>query len=57
MNKVQILGVLRHILTFGAGFLIAKGKLDASGAESIIGGLLAVVGGVWSVIAPEKKAL
>lgn len=56
MNKTQVLGVIRHILTFGAGFLIAKGKLDASGAESIIGGLLAVVGGVWSVITPEKKA-
>lgn len=55
MNKSQILGIVRHVLTFGAGFLIAKGKLDAPGAENIIGGLLAVIGGVWSAVAPEKK--
>lgn len=56
MNKTQILGIIRHILTFGSGFLIAKGKLDITGAETIIGAVLALIGGVWSVIAPEKKS-
>lgn len=56
MNKEQILGIIRHILTFGAGFLVAKGKLDASGAETIIGAAIALVGGVWSVISPTKQA-
>lgn len=56
MNKTQILGIIRHILTFGAGFLVASGKLDISGADTIIGAALALVGSVWSVISPEKKS-
>jgi len=55
MNKQQVLGIVRHVLTFGAGFLIAKGKLEPGAAESLIGGLLTVIGGVWSIISPEKK--
>jgi hypothetical protein len=54
MNKTQVLGLVRHLLTFGSGFLIAKGKLDMTGAETIIGAVLALVGGVWSVFSPEK---
>lgn len=56
MNKAKVLGIVRHVLTFGSGFLVAKGKIDAPGAEMLIGGLLAVIGGVWSIVAPEKKA-
>lgn len=55
MNKTQVLGLIRHLLTFGSGFLIAKGKLDVTDAETIIGAALALVGSVWSVVAPEKK--
>jgi hypothetical protein len=55
MNKTQVLGIVRHVLTFGAGFLIAKGKLEPGAAESLIGGLLTVIGGVWSIVSPEKK--
>jgi len=56
MNKTQILGIIRHVLTFGAGFLVASGKLDLNGAETIIGAALALVGSVWSVISPEKQS-
>lgn len=56
MNKTQVLGLIRHLLTFGSGFLIAKGKLDITGAETIIGAALALVGSVWSVISPEKQS-
>jgi len=56
MNKTQILGIVRHLLTFGSGFLIAKGKLDITGAETIIGATLALIGSVWSVLSPEKQA-
>jgi len=55
MNKQQILGVVRHVLTFGGGFLIAKGKIDAVGLENIIGAVIALAGGIWSAVAPEKK--
>lgn len=54
MNKTQILGLVRHLLTFGAGFLIAKGQLDDANAQNIIGAVIAVIGGVWSATSPEK---
>jgi len=28
MNKEKILGIVRHILTFGGGYAVAKGYLD-----------------------------
>jgi len=55
MNKTQVLGIIRHVLTFGSGFLIAKGKLDLTGAETLIGAALALIGGIWSIVAPEKQ--
>ena len=48
MNKSQILGYLRHLLTFGAGILVAKGKLDNETSEAIIGGVVAAAGFAWS---------
>lgn len=54
MNKEQILGLVRHVLTIAAGYFIAEGKLDPGAADSIIGGLLAIVGVLWSVKSPEK---
>lgn len=40
-----LLGLLiRHALTIGAGILVNKGLVDASGAEAITGGVLAVAG-------------
>jgi len=55
MNRNQIIGIVRHVLTFGGGYLVAKGKLDAVGAENIIGALVTLIGGIWSAVAPEKK--
>lgn len=54
MNKAAILGFLRHVLTYGGGFLTSKGIVDASSAESLVGGAVAVAGLVWSVIEKRK---
>lgn len=35
---------LRHLLTIGAGLLVHKGLVDASDAETISGGVAAIVG-------------
>jgi len=48
MTKDQALGMLRHLLTFGAGLLIAKGKLDNETANTIVGGIIAAAGAGWS---------
>jgi hypothetical protein len=48
MTKDQALGMLRHLLTFGAGLLVAKGKLDNETSQAIIGGVIAAAGAGWS---------
>lgn len=50
MNKEQVLGLLRHVLTFVGGILIAKGTIDEATATELVGGLITVIGGVWSVL-------
>ncbi len=54
MSK-KIQGIIRHILTAGAGWLIGKGYVDESTAMEIVGGILGIVGVAWSYFAPEKK--
>jgi len=54
LNREQVLGIVRHILTFGSGIVVAKGLLDEATAQSIIGGVLGLIGIIWSV--DSKKA-
>lgn len=54
MNKEKVLGIVRHILTFGGGILIAKGTIDESTANEIIGGVITLVGAIWSIVAKNK---
>ena len=54
MNKNQVLGILRHFLTFLGGVLITKGLVDETTATEIIGGVITLVGAVWSVIEKVK---
>lgn len=49
MNKESILGVARHILTFGGGFLTTNGAISASELEIVIGALITIGGVVWSI--------
>lgn len=53
MSKEQVLGVIRHVLTFAGGFLVTKGIVDEGLVVEIVGGVITIVGGIWSVI--DKK--
>lgn len=55
MSRVVLLGVIRHTLTFAGGILVAKGILEQGVLTEIIGGLMTVIGGVWSIIDKTKK--
>ena len=48
MSKEQIFGLLRHVLTFGAGFLVTSGLVEASDVETGVGAVMALVGIGWS---------
>lgn len=54
LSREQVLGILRHVLTFGGGLLIAKGLVDDTAWSEISGSVLTLVGTVWSVV--SKRA-
>lgn len=47
--KDKVLGLVRHALTFVGGIVVAKGLLDESMAVEVIGGLMTLIGSVWSI--------
>lgn len=53
MNKDQILGLVRHILTFIGGFLITKGVIDESTSIEAIGAITTLIGSAWSVLSKK----
>ena len=54
LTKEQILGIVRHGLTFIGGILIAKGLVDESTATEIVGGIITLAGTIWSIIEKNK---
>ena len=50
MNKDQVLGFIRHTLTFGGGYLMAKGVVDEVTLNTAVTGLVALAGLGWSWI-------
>jgi len=55
LTKEQILGIVRHGLTFIGGILIAKGLIDESTVTEIIGGVITLTGTIWSIIEKNNK--
>lgn len=43
-----LMGILRHVLTIAAGFIAARGWLDADTAQGAVGLLIGLVGLIWS---------
>ena len=53
LTKEQILGIVRHTLTFVGGILIMKGLLDEAIWAEISGGVVTLTGAIWSIIAKK----
>ena len=53
LTKEQVLGIIRHTLTFVGGILIAKGLITESISFDIIGGVMTLVGSIWSVLSKK----
>jgi hypothetical protein len=54
ISKEQLMGIVRHTLTFVGGILITKGLIDETILTEIIGGATALSGAIWSIIVKNK---
>ena len=54
LTKEQLLGIVRHTITFIGGILITKGYIDDSILAEVAGGATAFAGAIWSIIAKNK---
>lgn len=50
MKREQILGLIRHSLTFIGGIYVMRGIIQEELAQEIVGGIVTAIGGIWSVI-------
>jgi hypothetical protein len=55
MNKEEILGLLRHTLTFVGGILITNGLLESGLLQEAIGAVITLTGVILSVLSKRKK--
>ena len=53
-SKEQLLGIVRHSLTFIGGICITKGLIDESLLNELIGGAIALTGAIWSIVVKNK---
>ena len=56
MNKEQIMGLVRHVLTFVGGVVVAKGLASDAMTTELIGGIMTVVGAAWSILSKKTTA-
>lgn len=54
ISKEQALGIIRHTLTFVGGLLVLKGFVDETVVNEIVGGVITLVGTIWSVVAKQS---
>ena len=50
LTKDQLMGMVRHSLTFIGGILLMKGLVDESLLTEISGGVMTLTGAIWSII-------
>ena len=56
MKKKEVIGLIRHALTFAGGWLVTKGIGDPASVQAIVGAIVTVVGAVWSIIDKKNSA-
>lgn len=55
MKKEEVLGIVRHLLTFIGGGVVAKGIVSDSQLFEISGSIMTIIGSIWSVADKRKK--
>jgi len=57
MNWEQISSILRHVLTFGGGFIVAKGWVSAETMTGLVGAAITIGGAIWAVVNKTSNAI
>lgn len=53
MNKEQVMGLVRHVLTFVGGILVANGLVTEIESVQLVGALVTAIGGIWSILSKK----
>lgn len=53
--EALVFGLLRHALQLAAGVLVARGYMDESMTESVVGGALAIGSAAWFAAGKIRK--
>jgi hypothetical protein len=56
ISKEELLGIVRHGLTFIGGIVITGGLIDSGLFAELTGGVLTLTGVIWSILDKRKKA-
>ena len=54
LTKEQLLGIVRHAVTFIGGILVMKGLIDDSLVQEILGGATTLAAAIWSIVDKNK---
>jgi hypothetical protein len=54
LTKEELLGIVRHGLTFLGGIIITGGLIDSGLWAELSGGVLTLAGVIWSIIEKRK---
>jgi hypothetical protein len=55
MTQAQVLGIVRHALTFVGGILVVQGYVTDASFLELSGLITAAIGAVWSVVDKTKN--
>lgn len=50
LSKEQVLGIIRHALTFVGGILVMHGLVNETIVTEIVGGAVTLTGAIWSIV-------
>jgi hypothetical protein len=54
LSKEQLMGIVRHGLTFVGGLLLMKGLVDETMVQEVTGAVITFIGTIWSVFDKKK---
>ena len=55
LTREQVLGIVRHALTFIGGIVVMRGLVDETMVTEIVGSVVTLTGAIWSIVAKTKE--